>query len=391
MQLLLIITGGIAAYKTPELVRRLRDKGVEVTCVLTESAARFVSPFSLSAVSEQRVYSDLWNLEDEHKMGHIRLSREADAIFVAPASADFLAKLASGHADDLASALLLASDKPATIAPAMNHRMWRHPATQRNLNVLRSDGHSVLEPEFGSMACGEYGPGKLPDVPDLVAAVLAMTSPKPLQGLQALITTGPTLEALDPVRYISNYSSGKQGHALATALVKAGAGVTLVSGPTSLTTPQGVRQIDVFSAADMLSACEASLPVDILVCAAAVADYAPTEVSSSKIKKNGGTLRLNLSPTPDILQRLCAHASRPTLTIGFAAETSDLEVQARSKRTQKGCDWLLANDVGARPDIFGGDKNQILFLGDGKSETWPLQPKIDIASTLVKKIIAYFS
>lgn len=385
MHLLLIITGGIAAYKTPELVRRLRDQGVQVTCVLTEAAQQFVTPLSLSAVSEQPVYTSLWELKDEREMGHIRLSREADAILIAPASADFVAKMAQGRSDDLASAVVLAADKPATLAPAMNHRMWRHPATQRNMAQVQGDGHRVLHPGEGPMACGEYGPGRMPDIADLVAA---MTAPKPLAGKTALITSGPTVEALDPVRYLSNHSSGKQGQALAMALAQAGAEVTLISGPTALPPLPGVQHIDVQGADQMLAACQAALPADILVCAAAVADYAPATVASEKMKKDGKALTLTLYPTPDILRTLCQSPHRPGLTIGFAAETGDLEAKAQDKRARKGCDWLLANDVGARPDIFGGDQNQILFLGEGASEAWPLQSKAAVANMLVEKIVA---
>ena len=388
MRLLLIITGGIAAYKTPELVRRLREGGVDVTCVLTRAAKRFVTPLTLSAVSEQPVYSDLWDLKDEREMGHIRLSREADAILVAPASATFLAQMAGGLAPDLASAILLAADKPAILAPAMNHRMWRHPATVRNLASLRGDGHTVLEPDVGPMACGEYGPGRMPDIPTLIAAVQPA---RPLTGLHALITNGPTIEALDPVRYLSNHSSGKQGWAIAKTLAAAGAQVTLVSGPTGLAPPPGVTQIDVLSATDMLAACTQALPAHILVCAAAVADYAPAKVAAEKMKRDGGDLTLKLHPNPDILKMLCAHDQRPRLTIGFAAETGDLQARAIDKRAAKGCDWLLANDVGARPEIFGGDQNQILFLSDKKPERWPLQSKAAVAHALGQKIIDHFA
>lgn len=387
MQILLIITGGIAAYKTPELIRRLREQGAAVTCVMTEAASRFVTPLSLSAVSEQPVYQSLWDLKDEREMGHIRLSREADLILVAPASANFVSQMAQGQATDLATAVALASDKPLTLAPAMNHRMWLNEATQRNVVLLRGDGHTILEPGVGDMACGEFGPGRMPDVPELVAAV---TGPKPLAGKTALITSGPTVEALDPVRYLSNHSSGKQGHAIATALARAGADVMLISGPTDLDPPAGVTQVDVRSAQDMLTACEAALPADILICAAAVADYAPAEVPEEKIKKSDAPMTLTLHPTPDILKTLCAHKQRPGLTIGFAAETGDLETKASAKRARKDCDWLLANDVGARPGIFGGDQNQILFLTDQGSEAWPLQPKAAVADTLVRKVVDHF-
>ena len=384
MKMLLIVTGGIAAYKTPELVRRLREAGAEVTCVLTDAATRFVTPLALSAVSEQPVYTSLWDLKDEREMGHIRLSREADVILVAPASADFLAKIATGQANDLATAVALASDKPLTAAPAMNHRMWLNAATQRNMDTLRADGHTILDPEVGTMACGEFGPGRMVDVPDLVNHFFGA---KPLAGKHALITSGPTHEALDPVRYLSNHSSGKQGLALAKALVRAGAQVTLVSGPTDLPRLQGGAQVDVLGAADMLAACQAALPADILICAAAVADYAMADLSDQKMKKTGEGLQLNLVETPDILKTLCAHPQRPELCIGFAAETGDLHQKAVAKRGRTGCDWLLANDVGANPEIFGGAENKILFLG-AETEDWPLQSKDQVADALVNKIIA---
>ena len=386
--LLLVITGGIAAYKAPELVRRLRETGQAVTCVLTENAQRFVTPLALSAVSEQPVYTNLWDLKDEREMGHIRLTRETDAILIAPASADFLAKMANGLNDDLASALMLASDKPALIAPAMNHLMWQNPATQRNVDALKAAGHSFIGPEVGDMACGEYGPGRMSDVPDLVKAV---AGPRPLAGKHALITSGPTREALDPVRYLSNHSSGQQGMAIATSLAQAGAQVTLVSGPTALLAPSGVHQVDVVSAQEMLAACQAALPADILVCAAAVADYRAADVIDHKLKKTGENLSLNLVETPDILKTLCHSPQRPFLTIGFAAETGDLATKAMAKRTYKGCDWLLANDVGANPAIFGGADNQILFLGADAPEAWPLQSKAAVADALAAKIIKYFA
>ena len=388
MRILLLITGGIAAYKTPELVRRLRDVGATVTCVMTEAAQRFVTPLALSAVSEQPVYSHLWDLKDEREMGHIRLSREADQILVAPASANFIARLTTGQGDDLASAVLLAADKPATLAPAMNHRMWQHPATQRNVQQLRADGYQFLGPVEGAMACGEFGLGRLLEVPDLVAA---LTAPKPLLGRRALVTSGPTVEALDPVRYLSNHSSGRQGAAIAAALARAGAQVTLVSGPTAQPRPQGVDQVDVRSAADMLAAAKAALPADILVCAAAVADYSPREIADEKIKKDGQSLHLTLEPTVDILATLCAQDPRPTLSIGFAAETGDLAARATAKRARKGCDWMLANDVGARPEIFGGQDNQILFVAEGQSELWPLQSKTEVAAQLVAKITEHLA
>ena len=397
MHVLLIITGGIAAYKTPELVRRLREQGMRVTCVVTQAAQQFVTPLALSAVSEAPVYDDLWDLRDERDMGHIRLSREADTILIAPASADFIAKVALGLADDLGSALLLAADKPALFAPAMNHRMWHNPATQRNVERLRQDGHTLIDPDVGDMACGEFGPGRLPEISELVAAVSAHASPrapKPLAGTHALITSGPTVEALDPVRYVSNHSSGKQGWAIAQALIQAGAKVTLISGPTHLprlSDPNGSVQVDVTSADSMLAAAEAALPASILIAVAAVADYRPQTVADQKMKKQAGPLTLELVPTRDILTTLCQHANRPQLTVGFAAETGDLHAKASAKRAKKGCDWLLANDVGANPHIFGGDQNQILFLSEGDPEYWPLQSKSAVAQTLVRRLVAHFA
>ncbi len=396
MHVLLIITGGIAAYKTPELVRRLREQGMRVTCVVTQAAQQFVTPLALSAVSEAPVYDNLWDQSDERDMGHIRLSREADAILVAPATADFIAKVAMGLADDLGSALMLAADKPALVAPAMNHRMWHNPATQRNVDRLRQDGHTLIDPAVGDMACGEFGPGRLPAIPDLVAAVSAhaFPAPKPLAGAHALITNGPTVEALDPVRYVSNHSSGKQGWAIAQALIQAGARVTLVSGPTHLPhlgDQNGSIQVDVTSAESMLAAVEAALPASIFIAVAAVADYRPRTVADQKMKKQATALTLEFVPTPDILTTLCEHENRPQLTVGFAAETGDLHAKATAKRAKKGCDWLLANDVGANPDIFGGDQNQILFLSGGDPETWPLQSKPAVAQALVQRLVSHLS
>ncbi|MGB0784813.1 MAG: bifunctional phosphopantothenoylcysteine decarboxylase/phosphopantothenate--cysteine ligase CoaBC [Alphaproteobacteria bacterium] len=388
MHLLLIVTGGIAAYKTPDLVRRLREKGVHVTCLLTKAAKNFVTPLALAAVSENPVYEDLWNLKDEREMGHIKLSREADRILVAPASADFLAKIAHGRADDLASSVLLASDKFAIFSPAMNHRMWQNAATQRNIKRLHDDGHTFIEPDHGEMACGEFGPGRMPDISELVQAVLGDL---PLRGKSAIVTTGPTIEAIDPVRYLSNHSSGKQGWEIADALSRAGAEVTLISGPTNLMPPRGTYQVDVLSGASMLKAAQSALPADILVCAAAVADYTPTEFATNKIKKLGHDLALTLKPTADILATLCSEVADKTLTIGFAAETENLAENAWKKRVRKGCNWLLANDVGAMPQIFGGGDNQILFLGDEEPEQWPIQSKEEVASKLVEKIIKKLS
>jgi phosphopantothenoylcysteine decarboxylase/phosphopantothenate--cysteine ligase len=391
-RILLVVTGGIAAYKTPELVRRLREHGLAVRCVLTRGGKQFVAPLALAAVAEDKVYEDLFSLTDESEMGHIRLSREADLVLVAPASADMLAKMAAGLADDLASTLLLATDKPVMAAPAMNVRMWEHPATQANLAILKKRGVRFVGPEEGDMACGEWGMGRMAEPDAIVQAVRAFLADGgapvgALRGARALVTSGPTWEALDPVRYIANRSSGKQGHAIARALSRAGARVTLVTGPVALPDPEGVATVHVESARAMLAACERALPVDVAVCAAAVADWRPAEAAKRKIKKTGAAPKIALAENPDILRTL-AHAGkrRPKLVIGFAAETDDLIANAKKKRAAKGCDWILANDVSEGIGVFGGDANRVALVSAKGADQWPAMSKDALAERLAGRI-----
>lgn len=391
-RVLLIVAGGIAAYKCLELIRRLREREVRVRCVVTRAAKELVSPLALAALSGEKVHDELFSLTEEAEMGHIRLAREADLVVVAPATADILAKMANGLADDLASTLLLATDKPVLAAPAMNPVMWTHPATRRNVARLREDGVEILGPAEGDMACGEHGPGRLVEPETLLEAILARLEPgpRPLAGIRALVTSGPTREAIDPVRYIANRSSGRQGHAIAAALARAGAEVTLVSGPVAIPDPPGVRIVRVESASEMLAACEAALPVEVAVCAAAVADWRPEHVPSEKIKKEEGkeTPVLRLVENPDILARLARHpTARPRLVVGFAAETGELEAKARAKRAKKGCDWILANDVSPGTGVFGGARNTVLLItGAGPAERWEDLPKEEVARRLVAAI-----
>ena len=390
-RILLIIGGGIAAYKSLELIRRGIDRGLTFRSVLTRAAAAFVTPLSVATLSTDRVFTDLFSLTDEAEIGHIRLSREADLVVVAPATADLLAKLAGGHADDLASTVLLATDKPVLIAPSMNPLMWAHAATRRNLERLRADGVYVVGPDAGDMACHEIGSGRMAEpaaILDAIAALLPLSA-APLAGLRAVVTSGPTHEAIDPVRYIANRSSGRQGHAIATALAEAGAAVTLVSGPVSLPDPPGVTARHVATAREMLAAVEASLPTEILVCAAAVADWRPAAVPEQKLKKTGGQPpALELTLNPDILRTIATReADRPRLVIGFAAETTALEQHARDKLARKGCDWILANDVSAEAGVFGSAENRIhLIERDGAVEVWPLLDKLAVGRRLAARI-----
>lgn len=391
-RVLLIISGGIAAYKSLELVRLLRKAGHAVTAVLTEGGAQFVTPLSLQALSESKVYAALWSLTDENEMGHIQLSRSADLVVVAPASADLLAKMAAGLADDLASTLLLATDKPVLVAPAMNVRMWQHAATTANMATLRQRGVSVIGPDEGVMACNEYGPGRLAEPPAILAAIerLLNPAPRPLKGRHALVTSGPTHEPIDPVRYIANRSSGQQGHALAAALADLGARVTLVSGPVALPPPPDVELHQVETAAEMLAACQAALPADIAICAAAVADWRVAEASGQKLKKQpGATPSLTLVPNPDILATIAQPGPhRPCLVIGFAAETERVVEHATEKRRRKGCDWIVANDVSPETGIMGGSTNQIHLVTETETEAWPRMPKTEVASRLAQRIAA---
>ena len=390
-KLLLIVTGGIAAYKALELVRLATKAGYGVTAVLTKAGAQFVTPLSLQALTGNKVYQDLFSLTDESEMGHIELSRAADLVVMAPASADMLAKMAAGLADDLASTLLLATDKRVLVAPAMNVRMWEHPATQANMALLAKRGVLVVPPEQGPMACGEFGPGRLAEPPAILAAINAALADGPLQGRHAIVTSGPTHEPIDPVRYIANRSSGKQGHAIAAALAALGARVTLISGPVSVPDPAGVRVVRVETARQMREAVRAALPADIAVCAAAVADWR-VEEAGQKIKKDGSSQppALHLAENPDILAELSQPGpQRPRLVIGFAAETEKLAEHAAAKRARKGCDWLVANDVGGT-GIMGGDENEILLLTEAGAEAWERMDKTALARKLAARIGEFF-
>ena len=388
-RVLLIISGGIAAYKVHELIRLLRRAGCGVTCVMTAHAAEFVTALSLQALSESMVYSELFSLTDENEMGHIQLSRAADLLVVAPATANILAKMAHGLADDLASTLLLATDKPVLVAPAMNVRMWEHPATVANFSLLAARGVHAVGPREGAMACNEFGFGRLAEPPDIFAAISGLLSEeKPLAGRHALVTSGPTHEPIDPVRYIANRSSGRQGHAIAGALAALGAWVTLVSGPVALPDPAGVTVRRVETAAEMLDACEAALPADIGVFAAAVADFRVAEVATLKRKKVLGEApaALELSLNPDILARIAKGPLRPRLVVGFAAETHDLLRHATEKRVRKGCDWIVANDVRTETGNMGGASNRVHLVTEAGVEDWPLLDKGEVAMRLARRI-----
>jgi phosphopantothenoylcysteine decarboxylase/phosphopantothenate--cysteine ligase len=391
-RILLIVGGGIAAYKALALTRLLRKAGVGVRPILTAAGAHFVTPLSLSALAEDKVYSELFSLTDEAEMGHIELSRSADLVVVVPATADLMAKAAQGLASDLASTTLLATDKPVLMAPAMNVRMWLHAATQRNLSVLKADGVSFVGPDEGAMACGEFGPGRMAEPPAIFEAIMAMLAPggRTLAGKRAIVTAGPTVEAIDPVRVLTNRSSGKQGYAIAGALAALGAEVTLVSGPTALPAPLGVMRVDVESARDMLAACEAALPADIAVCVAAVADWRPAEASGQKLKKVGGApASLALVENPDILAALSKGVRRPKLVIGFAAETHDVETYAKAKLATKGCDWIVANDV-SMAGTMGGDDNAVALVTAGGIERWERMAKGAVARRLADRIAQEF-
>jgi phosphopantothenoylcysteine decarboxylase/phosphopantothenate--cysteine ligase len=414
-RILLIIGGGIAAYKACELIRLLRKRGHTVRCVLTAGGAHFVTPMTLAALSEQPVHTSLWELKDEVEMGHIELSRQADLVVVCPATADLLAKMAAGIADDLATTLLLATDKPVLAVPAMNVRMWLHAATRRNVETLRGDGVTVMAPDEGAMACGEFGPGRLPEPEAIVGAIETALTPSPfvlsdvegraanaapatgtstslsanggLIGKHVLVTAGPTHEPIDPVRYIANRSSGKQGFAIAAALAVRGARVTLVAGPVALATPSGVDRVDVETAREMAAAVDAALPADAAVLVAAVADW-HVEAAGLKIKKAGAPPALALVENPDILATLSHSPRRPRLVVGFAAETNDVFAHAQAKLARKGCDWIVANDVsGARgQSVMGGADNAIHLVTADGVETWPTLPKIEVAERLADRI-----
>jgi phosphopantothenoylcysteine decarboxylase/phosphopantothenate--cysteine ligase len=395
-RILLIIAGGIAAYKTLELIRRLRERGFEVRCILTRAGAEFITPLAVASLSGERVFTDLFSLTDEAEIGHIRLSREADLVVVAPATADLIAKMAHGLADDLASTALLATDKPLLIAPAMNPAMWDHPATRRSIAQVRADGVRLVGPNPGDMACGETGLGRMAEPEEILRAIeqILAAAAGPLRGLRALVTSGPTVEAIDPVRFIANRSSGKQGHAIAAALAGAGAEVTLVSGPVHEPDPPGATVVRVESAREMLAACAAALPVDVAVCAAAVADWRVAEPSRGKIKKQAGQAvpTLVLAENPDILKTLSHAAERPRLVIGFAAETENLVANGRRKLATKGCDWIVVNDVSREQGTFGSVYNTVqLIRTDAELETWPKLAKAEIADRLVARIAAHFA
>ena len=408
-RLLLIIGGGIAAYKASELIRLARKAGHEVTPVLTSGGAHFVTPMTLAALAESPVYTSLWDLKDETEMGHIQLSRAADLVLVCPATADLIARMAAGVADDLATTLLLATDKPAVIAPAMNHRMWLHEATRHNVALLKTRGIRVIEPVEGDMACGEYGPGRLPEPLEIMqylarefsfpivpsggeAEVEVRIAERPstslgtdgsLVGKHVLVTAGPTHEPIDPVRVIANRSSGRQGFAIAAAAAAAGARVTLIAGPVTLPTPGGVARIDVETAEQMAAAVEAALPCDAAVLVAAVADWS-VKPSPTKLKKNDGPPRLEFEPNPDILATLASHPLRPSLLVGFAAETHDLAANAAAKREAKGADWIVANDVSS--GVMGGSHNQVRLVTAEGSENWEEATKEAVAAHLVSRM-----
>ena len=393
-RILLIVTGGIAAYKTPELVRQLIKAGATVRCVLTHGGAQFVTPLALASVSGDTVYTDLFSLTDENEMGHINLSREADVLLVAPATANTLAKMAGGIADDLATTLLLATDKPVICAPAMNVRMWEHAATRANVETLKNRSISFIGPDEGDMACGEYGEGRMSEPHDIVQRLdRFFDAAAPLKGLKAIVTSGPTHEPIDPVRYIANRSSGKQGHAIAVALKDLGAAVTLVTGPVNLADPSGVTVRHVESARDMLVAVDAALPADIAVCAAAVADWRVDGPADQKLKKDGGaTPHFSTVENPDILATLSAPgANRPTLVVGFAAETETVVDHARAKLAKKGCDWICANDVSPATGTFGGDANTVHLVTRTGVDNWPTQSKTAVARQLAARIATHMN
>ena len=387
-RILLIIGGGIAAFKSLDLIRRLRERGADVTPVLTRSGTEFVTPLSVAALSGSKVYTDLFDLTDEAEMGHIQLSRSADLIVVAPATADLMAKMAQGLANDLASTLLLATDTPVLVAPAMNVRMWQHPATQRNIAALKGDGVTFIGPNDGDMACGEFGPGRMSEPLEIVAAVEAKLANGPLKGKRVLITSGPTHEPIDPVRYIANRSSGAQGTALANALSALGADVVFVTGPADVAPPEGVEVIAVQTAQQMLEAVQTALPADVAIFAAAVADWRVEGASDRKLKKSkDGLPTLSFAENPDILAHVAQLTTgRPPLVIGFAAETNDVKANATAKRKRKGCDWIVANDVSPETGIMGGSENAVSLISDVGVEDWPRMSKENVSRKLAQRI-----
>lgn len=386
---LLVISGGIAAYKSLELIRLIKKSGGTVRCILTDGGAQFITPLSVSSLTGEETYTNLWALRDDASMAHIKLSREADLIVVAPASADFMAKMAQGRADDLASTTLLAADKPVMIVPGMNPEMWAHPATQANVKILKDRGIKQVGPTEGDMACGETGLGRMAEPEEIFDSILSFFFERPLKGFTALVTSGPTYEPIDPVRFIGNRSSGKQGHAIAAALFEAGADVTLITGPVNLKDPNGVKAVHVESAKQMLSAVQ-GIKADIAVCAAAVSDWAP-EAHDHKIKKREGKTPpdIKLNENPDILHNLSTGSSRPRLVVGFAAETENLLQNAKEKLARKKCDWILANDVSQ--NAFGSDENHVYLVTNQTTDEWPESSKRDIARKLVTAITEYLT
>lgn len=390
-RILLIIGGGIAAYKVLDLIRRLRDAGAAVVPVMTRAAAEFVTPMSVAALAGERVRSDLFDLGDEAEMGHIQLSRAADLVVVAPATADLMAKMAGGHADDLASTLLMATDKRVLIAPAMNVRMWDHPATRRNLATLRADGVALVGPNEGAMACGEHGPGRMAEPEEILAAIAAALGAGPLAGRHVIVTSGPTQEPIDPVRYIANRSSGAQGTAIAAALRDLGATVTFVTGPATVPPPSGVTLVRVETARQMADAVAAALPAEVAVFAAAVADWRVANAAGRKMKKDGSgrAPALEFAENPDILATVAKmHDGRPRLVVGFAAETDDVIANATAKRGRKGCDWIVANDVSPATGIMGGTENAVTLVTADGAESWPRMGKDAVARRLAERIAA---
>ena len=395
-RILLIVGGGIAAYKSLELIRLLAKDGIATRVILTKAGAEFVTPLSLGSLSGDKVYQDLFNLTDEAEMGHIELSRSADLVVVAPATADLMAKAANGLANDLASTTLLATDKPVLMAPAMNVRMWEHAATKRNVAQLQADGVTVMAPDVGPMACGEFGPGRLPEPARIAAQIRKMlaspTGIGPLSGFRAVVTAGPTREPLDPVRFISNHSSGKQGYAIADALARLGADVRLVTGPTQLAIPDGVTGVRVETAIEMQDAVKANFPADIFVSVAAVADWRPATRAQTKLKIKSAAaenVALQLVENPDILKSIgTKKKGRPRLVVGFAAETNDVEKHAKAKLTRKGADWIVANDVSG--DVMGGADNEVLLVSRNGAERWPRMSKAEVAMKLVERVAGFF-
>jgi len=392
-RILLIISGGIAAYKALDLIRRLKERGAGVRCILTAGAQQFITPLSAAALSGEKAYTDLFSLTDESEMGHLRLAQESDLLVVAPASADILAKMAGGLADDLASTALLATDKPILLAPAMNFRMWEHKATQENLARLAASGVRQVGPNAGPLAENESGMGRMAEPLEIVAAIEKLfVADAALSGRRALVTSGPTQEPIDPVRYIANRSSGRQGHAIAAALARLGAECVLVSGPTNEPDPPGVKVVRIATAREMLAACEAALPADIAICAAAVADWRADAAPSKLKKKPGAVPTLKLVENPDILATLSkAGNRRPKLVIGFAAETENVVANAQAKRAKKGCDWILANDVSPASGVFGGDSNTIHLVDESGVENWPAMSKRDVGDRLARRIAAFLA